>query len=117
MKLIELCQKANALLINDPQRDEYLVLGLSGFRVADEGKFIEPLFEPVSESAFVAGQPTRILYRDKSGSITDRVVVTYNVENGVLYGFCQLRQENRTFILSRILLAEPLTNKPASNEI
>lgn len=105
MKLIDLCQEVNALLTADPTRMEWPVVGLSGFRVDEAGKFIEPVFEPVSESVFVPDQPVRILYRDKSGSITDRVVVPYNVEGGILYGFCRLRQEDRTFVISRILLA------------
>lgn len=83
------------------------VAGLTDLKLHGSGRFLEPVFGAVDESAFVTGQPVRILYRDKSGTISDRVVVPYAAENGVLTAFCRLRNEDRTFLLSRILLAAP----------
>ena len=88
--------------------DDLPVAGLTDLKLHESGQFLEPIFGAVDESVFVPGQPVRILYRDKSGSISDRVIVPYNAENGVVTAFCRLRNEDRTFLLSRILLAGPL---------
>ena len=86
------------------------VAGLTDLKLHESGQFLEPIFGAVDESVFVPGQPVRILYRDKSGSISDRIVVPYAAENGILTAFCRLRNEDRTFLLSRILLAGPLSS-------
>lgn len=48
--------------------------------------------------AFKARQPLWIRYQDKAGAITERVVEIYNPEDDeVLFTWCRMKQEPRTF--------------------
>jgi hypothetical protein len=58
-------------------------------------------------AAVEEGGRVRIEYRAASGSITRRVIQDPDLDEGMLYAWCELRQDERVFAVSRILSVAP----------
>ena len=68
--------------------------------------------------AIEAGRPVRMIYLDRESRRTDRVITPIRIRRrrgtAALVAYCQLRNEQRTFKLDRIVTLEPL--EAASSE-
>jgi hypothetical protein len=53
------------------------------------------------------GGRLRITYCAASGAITDRVICDPDLDQGMLYAWCELRQDERVFAIARILSVAP----------
>ena len=49
-----------------------------------------------------------VLYRDAVGEVTERVIVVREKRGGYIFAFCELKNEGRCFLRSRILKIKPL---------
>jgi len=70
--------------------------GLSSFEIDQLSRVVEE------------GGRVQIQYRSASGAITTRVIDDPELNESVLYAWCELRQDERVFSVSRILSVAPV---------
>lgn len=67
--------------------------------------------------AIDGGHPVAIVYVDRAGNISSRVIEEVQVSNGALSAWCRLRQDDRWFSLSRILAVELAAIEPLDRTV
>jgi hypothetical protein len=72
-------------------------------RLRERGLRLSPAEVGQVAHAVVHGVPVRIRYRSSSGGVTVRVVSQLALTDASLWGWCHLREDMRSFTLSRVL--------------
>ena len=57
--------------------------------------------------ALATGRPVHLTYVDGQGRTSQRTVEQLDLDPPFLRGYCHLRQEDRTFALTRVLTVTP----------